>query len=70
MPEIKENLERSTDGGGSGLKFFKIIYFNMEPTTSLGDLLRFFGSHALNYINSCSHRAGTRGLMSTIYTSL
>jgi len=25
MPEIKK-LERSTDGGGSGMKFFKIIF--------------------------------------------
>ena len=28
-PEIK--IGRSTDGGGSGMKFFKILYFNMEP---------------------------------------
>jgi len=27
MPEIKTKLGRSTDGGGSGLKFFKIILF-------------------------------------------
>jgi len=28
-PKIK--IGRSTDGGCSGMKFFKIIYFNMEP---------------------------------------
>jgi len=31
MLEIKKKLGRSTDGGGSGLKFFRIFYFNMEP---------------------------------------
>ena len=31
-PRLKYNkLGRSTDGGGSGLKFFKYFYFNMAP---------------------------------------
>jgi len=29
--EIKKTLGWTTDGGGSGMKFFKIILFNVEP---------------------------------------
>jgi len=37
--EIKKRLSMVTNGGGSGMKFFKIICFNMEPRLKWNNII-------------------------------